>query len=244
MAQHTPKNRRLILIRICTKAGALYIVGAMLLVSIGFHYFSPRIEKVVLEQSVSSNFIAQLLTLQSSPLSLHLHKILGALMIILGALQLTDIVRARYRKLHKVTGYIFLLLSVPVMASALILAMEHAFGGWVERILNSLTTLLFFITLYIGIQAGRTRNFERHRAYMIRNYSILCFAASFRFIAMVGHNLGVSNDVLLFNASWVLALVANLTVAEIYLRSTTPKTSNAQKNPHPDSLQKTITDTE
>ncbi len=213
------KDKRIKLLKTLIIIVAAYIVGVMLIVNVGFHYLFPALEKEILQQAVSDNFVHQLVLLQQSYFSLHTHKILGALMILVGALQLSRFVRNKYRKIHKALGYVYVLSSLLVTFTAFILAIRHAFGGAVEQWLNIVTSILFLATLYIGIKAARSGDYQVHRAYMIRNFALLCFAPTFRFIATVGHNLGVSNDVLLFNASWLIALFANMAVAELYVRA-------------------------
>lgn len=154
------------------------------------------------------------------PLLTYLHILPGMLFIILGAMQFLRPLRSRYPKLHRRTGRIYLVLGMIIGVTAIIMAFVVRFGGWVETAAVLLFGSYFLFSLIKAFRHVRRRQFDRHREWMIRAYSIGLAVATMR--PVIGLMIAFANVPfpLFFGYAFWLAFILHFLVAEWWIRYT------------------------
>lgn len=118
-------------------------------------------------------------------ISLLIHALAGATGLILVPLQFSDSLRARFGKLHRVVGRIY-------VVAVLIVAPFGAYTGWLDERLGatsrSFTVLLvnvavlWLTTTGIGFVCALQRRIPQHRQWMTRSYAVALTFFEGRFI--------------------------------------------------------------
>lgn len=138
--------------------------------------------------------------------------------LVLGPLQFMPKVRA-HRPIHRTIGRVYLLAGVlPSAVAAIPVAMMS--GRLVTQFGLTTAAVLWLVTGVLAYLAARRRDFESHRAWMMRNYALTFLAVTSRVLVPlipIGQTLG-----------WVV----NLIVAEALIRRGRRRTRTA---PSPDS---------
>lgn len=151
--------------------------------------------------------------------AIYTHIFASALTLLLGPLQFMPILRARWPRLHRITGRIYLGIGVLFGGLAALYMAQYAYGGLVSR---AGFTLLSLVWLYTGVRAFlsiRQRDIAAHRRWMIRNYALALAAVTLRIGLGIGFGLRMDFDIFYPALAWV-SWVPNLLVAECLIRAT------------------------
>lgn len=143
-----------------------------------------------------------------------------------GLILLSESVRRRYRALHRVLGWVqVVVLLVFVLPTAAVMS-RYAFGGWpagLSFLFLSVATAGCAVT---GVVFARRRRYERHRRWMARCYVLICSAVFLRLISGAASLIGVpSPESAYIVAAWCSWLLP-LSVYELVERL------RAQRSPH------------
>ena len=134
-----------------------------------------------------------------------IHGVAGACALILAPMQFSDRLRARYTKLHRVTGRIY-------VTAALVLAPFGVYTQWLDQRLGLfpvsftvetvIQASILMITTALGLLFARKRMIIKHRQWMMRSYA---GALTFVWIRIV---LGLTGwDQNLEQNAWLIELV-------------------------------------
>src|SRR5580692_2592746 len=155
--------------------------------------------------------------------SFYSHITFGGMALLIGWMQFSKKIRARNPDLHRGLGKAYMVAVVLSAVAGYIIAMS-ATGGAVCMAGFGLLAIVWLYTDIRGYVAIRRLDIERHRAWMLRNYSLTFAAVTLRIY------LPLATAVLHFDfipsyrvISW-LCWVPNLIVAELLVR-------RAKKNP-------------
>src|SRR5437764_3149948 len=99
---------------------------------------------------------------------LAIHAGFGMLALILGAFQFSNRLRARYLKLHKSLGYVYVLGVFVSAPFAVPVAMRTATMSLVAA--SAVQSLGWVVTTAIALYCIKRGNVEQHRRWMIRGY--------------------------------------------------------------------------
>jgi uncharacterized membrane protein len=108
------------------------------------------------------------------------HILPGLLFMVLGPLQFVPSLRRRRPALHRWMGRVFLVASLIVGVTALMMGPQLAIGGVNETVATMLFATLFLVSLgkaYVSIRRGRV---AEHREWMIRAFAIGLAVATIR----------------------------------------------------------------
>ena len=158
---------------------------------------------------VADSFLAR-------PWGIYPHAFFGTFAIAIGPFQFLR-KQIRGRKWHRRLGKIYLIAALGTGLSGFYMAV-YSYGGWITHLgFGGMASSMILTTLaaYREIRAGRVRT---HREWMIRSYSVMFSAVTFR--AWLGILTATTGGEFLFAygaASW-LSWVLNLIWAEFYLR--------------------------
>lgn len=161
--------------------------------------------------------------------------------LVLGPLQFMPKVRA-HRPIHRTIGRVYLLAGVlPSAVAAIPVAMMS--GRLVTQLGLTAAAVLWLVTGVLAYRAARRRDFESHRAWMMRNYALTFLAVTSRVLvplillaqipftdgdpAAIGERAAT-----LIPIGQTLGWVVNLIVAEALIRRGRRRTRTA---PSPDS---------
>lgn len=162
------------------------------------------------------------------------HAITGATALIIGPFQFLSRFRARYPRVHRVIGRIYLISvgvgSITAFGSAL-----ASTSGFVAQTGFAFLAIIWFYSALQAYRAIRQKNIQLHRLWMIRNYTLTSAAIVLRLwlgigvaiLAMTGNLHGkVTSSPLYVTAAWI-SWVAPLVITEWfinqrYLRSGAP----------------------
>ncbi|KAF7563214.1 hypothetical protein G7046_g919 [Stylonectria norvegica] len=112
---------------------------------------------------------------------IHLAGILPAAILVI--FQFVPAIRHKFLLLHRINGYIILLLSW-VSAAGILMIARNTFGGGVDmQTVTGLATLLFLACLALAIYNIKQLQVEQHRAWMLRAWVIAGFIITMRILS-------------------------------------------------------------
>src|SRR5215212_2875588 len=110
-----------------------------------------------------------------------IHIIPGVLFMLLGPLQFNATIRARHLQWHRWSGRVYLLCSLIIGVSALVMSVGMpAIGGLTQAVATTLFALLFLFALGKAYWHVRHREIVQHREWMIRAFAIGLAVATIR----------------------------------------------------------------
>jgi uncharacterized membrane protein len=150
------------------------------------------------------------------------HIVPGALFMLLGPLQFVNGIRQRRPALHRWMGRTFLVCSVVIGISALVMGLIMPIGGANESAAIAVFGSLFLFALWRAYRHIRRREFARHREWMIRGFAIGLAVATIR--PIVGIFFATSRLTHLtphefFGTAFWLGFSLQTMAAEVYIRT-------------------------
>lgn len=103
---------------------------------------------------------------------------------------------------HRWRGYLYLTGVVVGGVTGLLMA-SMALGGLFSQLGFCLMALLWLFTGVRAYEAARKRMFRKHKAWMIRNFSLAFGAVVLRMYLFIGHHLNFDFDVIYPTSVWV-----------------------------------------
>jgi len=119
-------------------------------------------------------------TFERHALAIHTHIIASAVALLLGPLQFSARLRARWPAWHRWSGRLYLGVGVGLGGAAGLYMSQHAFGGPVARLGFAGLALAWLFTGATAFAAARRRDFAAHRRWMIRNFALTFAAVTLR----------------------------------------------------------------
>ncbi len=162
------------------------------------------------------------------PVTTRLHVTLGAAYLAFAMLQFVGRVRARWPRLHRVSGRMAVFAGFVSGTTALLIATLFPFSGPSAMAVVGPFAFLFLFSLARGIWLARARRFAEHREWMIRAMAVATSIATMRLIFVPALMiLGESEELArwLSLTSFGIAFVIHSTVAEAWIRSTRRRSS-------------------
>ena len=153
-------------------------------------------------------------------LSIVVHAVPAGLTLILGPWQFVSRLRARFPRLHRLTGRVYLV-SVVAASAAAAYATAVTPSGFPLQVAFSVLIVAWLYTGYQGYRSIRRGDVQLHRIWMIRNYTLTFAAVTLRLYLMLGVALMPVIPSLQFrdvytSSAW-LALLGNILVVEYFV---------------------------
>lgn len=158
-----------------------------------------------------------LINRDGQPIAFYLHVFLAGLALALGPFQFVERLRQWSRRLHRISGRVYL---VSVCVSALA-GFRVAFTTEEGPVAASGFAVLAVVWLGVTLHACRLAvqgRIAKHRQWMVRSFALTSSAMTLRLFLLAGPPLGVPFDIAYPAAAW-LSWTINLAVAELILRS-------------------------
>jgi hypothetical protein len=128
----------------------------------------------------------------------------------LGVFQLSKWLRSRYLKWHRNAGKVYVFVVLLLTAPSGFVMSLYANGGWLPGLGFALLALLWWLFTFKGYRHALTKNWDAHRAFMLRSYALAFSAVTLRlysfFFALAGYR-GESVYTFIAWACWVPTLV-------------------------------------
>lgn len=155
--------------------------------------------------------------------AIYAHIFGAAFALLLGPWQFVPALRARYPKLHRISGRLYLGVGVGIGGVAGFLAALNAFGGWPSQLGFALLAITWLFTGAMAFARIREGNVSDHRRWMIRNFALTLSAVTLRIQLGLGTAAGIPFEAYYPWLAWI-CWVPNLIVAEWLARhaSATP----------------------
>jgi len=150
--------------------------------------------------------------------SFYVHVFTSIFVLIAGLTQFNTVLRKRHKRVHRFTGYIYVLLVVFITGPASFMMGWHANGGLPAK--TSFTFLAFLWIAFTGFAwwYATQRNFIQHRAFMIRSYALTLSAITLRIytFGFAWFNVHARPVEIYITTAW-LSWVPNLIIAEMII---------------------------
>jgi uncharacterized membrane protein len=160
------------------------------------------------------------------PILTLIHIVPGLLFMILGPLQFSSTIRARYLRWHRWSGRIFVAVGVVIGISALVMSFAMpAIGGLNQAAATTLFGAFFLFALCKAFWHIRRREIALHREWMIRAFAVGLAVATIR--PIIGLFFATSRLTGLtphefFGIAFWIGFVLQLIAAEAYIHATSP----------------------
>lgn len=141
----------------------------------------------------------------------YIHIFVGPFVLISGLILLSESVRQRFGKLHRMLGRVQVAMLVCLLLPTSLVMSQHAFGGWAAGLSFAALSLLTGICAILGVKYARERKFAQHRRWMLRTFILLCSAVVLRLISGMLDTLKVPHPetayIVASWCSWLIPLV-------------------------------------
>lgn len=163
--------------------------------------------------------------------SIGMHFITGAVVMVLGCVQLLPFLRERWPALHRWNGRIYVALATLTAVGGLgFIVLQGTVGGAVMNIGFGLYGVLMILASVQTIRYARARRFDLHRAWAIRLFVLVIASWLYRLeyglsalLELGGRSAGFSGS---FDHVMAFAFyLPNLVIAELYVRALRPSSS-------------------
>lgn len=167
-------------------------------------YFPPRFDSLFLEGREA--------TFQGMyRVAFYIHIFVGPIALINGLILLSETIRKRCGKLHRMLGRVQVAVLVCLLLPSSLVMSQHAYGGWLAGLSFAALSLLTGICAILGVKYARERKFVQHRRWMLRTFILLCSAVVLRLISGMLDTIKVSHPefayIIASWCSWLLPLL-------------------------------------
>lgn len=191
----------------------------------GYHPAAPASNPVAAQFGALDDLFAHY------PVLTLIHIVPGLLFMILGPFQFNSTIRARYPRWHRVNGRIFLICSLVIGISALVMSFGMpAIGGVNQAAATIVFGTFFLFALCKAFWHIRRREIALHREWMIRGFAMGLAVATIRPIVGIffatSRLTGLTPHEFFGTAFW-LGFVLQLMAAEAWIHATQPGSQTA-----------------
>lgn len=161
----------------------------------------------------------QLPVIRSFPVSEHLHRLGGSLLVLTGLLQFSEGLRRTRPRTHRAMGWVYVPLALLAGLSGATMAWMHPFGGVLEVVPSVVFGAALVVVTIVALTLARRRRFEAHREWMIRSYAIVLGPMTIRIVYVpIWMLIGVPERHAIWISFWIGWLL-NVAVAEAWIRA-------------------------
>ena len=157
----------------------------------------------------------------------YVHVVLGSVFLLLAPIQFSARLRRQHPGVHRWTGRVLVVTGLAVAIAGLFFGVFIPFAGAAERVVVGVfggTVIGALITAVLAIRRGEV---ERHRAWMIRAFSLMLGISTVRIVAAVLDfvlaPLAYSTETIFVASLW-LGWGGTLATAELWLRLAASRT--------------------
>lgn len=151
--------------------------------------------------------------------SFYIHVFTSILIITSGLFQFSKTILSSYPKVHRISGFIYLAVTLLISGPAALVMSFYANGGYPAQMSFVILSILWIGSTFLAYRYVRKKDYQRHGKWMVRSYALTLSAVSLRLYSYLFDVFHLRMDpidlyILLSWLSWTL----NLVVAEIFIR--------------------------
>ncbi len=151
--------------------------------------------------------------------SFYIHVFTSILIITSGLFQFSKTIIARYPKIHRVSGFIYLITTLLISGPAALVMSFYANGGYPAQASFVILSILWLGSTFLAYSFVRKKNYVVHGKWMLRSYALTLSAVSLRLYSYLFDVFHLQMNpvdlyVILSWASWI----PNLLLAEFLIR--------------------------
>lgn len=171
-------------------------------------YFPPNFDSLFL-QGREATFVGSYFP------AFYVHIFSAPFVLLAGLVLLSNRVRLRYGRLHRVLGRVHVgVLLFLVLPSSAVMS-RHAFGGWPAGVSFLLLSAATALCAVVGVVQARNRQFASHRRWMLRTFALICSAVTLRVLSGTLSVLGVQSPETAYIAAAWISWLGPLAVLEV-----------------------------
>lgn len=149
----------------------------------------------------------------------YVHVFSSILVLLAGFTQFSKNIRSKYKSIHQWAGRVYVANILLVTGPAGFILAIYANGGVTSKIAFMTLTILWWYFTYQALRFAINKDFDKHRAYMIRSFALTMSAITLRFWKMmIAHYFGLPPMDIYRIVAW-LGFIPNLLFAEYYIFS-------------------------
>lgn len=149
-----------------------YASYLLILLSLPYIYFEPRVEFLETKQLIYHNKVWRY--------SFYTHVFTSPIVILCGLLQFNRWVLKKSPKTHRFSGYVYILVLLFVTGPAAFVMSLMANGGYISQISFTTLSVLWILFTFLAYRAIRKGDVRKHTVWMIRSYALTLSAVTLR----------------------------------------------------------------
>ncbi|WP_341908366.1 DUF2306 domain-containing protein [Fluviicola taffensis] len=151
--------------------------------------------------------------------SFYIHVFTSILVITSGLFQFSKTILTRYTKIHRISGFVYLITTLLISGPAALVMSFYANGGYPAQASFVILSILWLGSTFLAYYFVRKKDYESHGKWMVRSYALTLSAVSLRLYSYLFNVFYFNMDpvdlyILLSWMSWI----PNLIIAEILIR--------------------------
>ncbi len=151
-----------------------------------------------------------------------LHVFTSFFVLLAGFTQFNSKLRARFRKVHRYLGYLYITVVLLMAGPSGFVLGVHANGGWTSQTAFVLLAILWIAFTLMALYYALKKQWNKHRNFMIRSYALTLSAITLRLwkfvIVFIWDPLPMDTYRIVAWLGWVL----NLLIAELIIYKKKP----------------------
>ena len=146
-----------------------------------------------------------------------IHIYVSVFSLIAGLTQFSKTIQNKYKKLHRIFGYGYVVVILFLAAPSGFIISLYANGGWKAQSSFALLALLWWFTTYYALIEAKNKNWKKHEFWMIRSYALTLSAVTLRSWKVILVPMTEASPMELYRIVAWLSWTLNLCVAEIII---------------------------
>ena len=138
--------------------------------------------------------------------------------LLAGFVQFSKKIRQNYTRVHRYSGYFYVMVILVFSAPSGLVMGYHANGGWSSQLAFMLLSILWFVFTLKAFLYAKKRNFVQHKKYMWRSFALTLSAITLRLWKWFLVNTFEPNPMDIYRIVAWLGWVVNLVVVDWMLR--------------------------
>ena len=146
------------------------------------------------------------------------HVYVSVFSLLAGLIQFSKTVQNKFTKLHRIYGYVYVIIILFLGAPSGLIMSFYANGGWIAQSSFAILSVIWWLTTYFAVKEARNRNWKKHELWMIRSYALTLSAVTLRGWKVILVPLIEASPMELYRLVAWLSWTLNLLIAELIIR--------------------------
>jgi uncharacterized membrane protein len=154
-----------------------------------------------------------------NPGIMYMHVIAGMIFLLTGAYQLIPRFRIKKIKAHRLVGKVFLIISLLVSLSALVLALFLPYGDWMESAANLIFGSFLLYATYKAYTAIKAKQVIAHSNWVRRVFFVSLSIATIRLIMIAQMMITAESAQAVMGRSFLMGFLLHVILVELWISS-------------------------